>query len=117
MPLFCGIFAQIFHITRFSKIYYKKFLVLGFYEHAISKVPPSIQRHIEDELGILELDRGDSAPYLFIVINDVYVPLFAYILLYIKVNFFDFFFEKLEIRAFSHHIFGHLRKSEAAKLG
>ena len=74
MLLFCGIFAQIFHITRFSKIYYKKFLVLGFSKLDISKVPPSLNRI----LGILELDRGDSAPYIFDRKNRVYVPPFSF---------------------------------------
>lgn len=72
MPLFCGIFAQIFHIQRFPKIYYKKILVLGFQEHDISNVPTFNERI----LGILELDRGDSAPYIFDRKNRVYVPHF-----------------------------------------
>lgn len=78
MPLFCGIFAQIFHIPIFSKIYYKKKLVLGFHVREISKVPPINSENIEDEPGILELDRGDSAPYIFDRKNRVYVPPFLF---------------------------------------
>ena len=54
----------------FQKIYYKKKLILWFHEHDISNVPPFNERI----LGILELDRGDSAPYIFDRKNRVYVP-------------------------------------------
>ena len=39
-------FCTNFPIPKFSKIYYKKFLVLGFVELAISKVHPIIQKNI-----------------------------------------------------------------------